>query len=577
MQIAAIDFTVENLKRLAAAMFAFVLLLSGVAYAPTAAEATERLVSVIVQGVSPEAVDSAVTSVGGSVTQPLPIVNGVSADVPASSEASLRSMPGVLNVTENTPIKFHAALDAAKTAHQIKSVVNSDDLWAEGINGSGTTVAVIDTGVYSAHPDLAGRVTCGIDLSHEAGTEAECADTFGHGTFMAGLIAGNGSSSGGKYKGAAPGANIISVKVAGFDGSTDVTHVLAALQWVVAHKDVYGIDVLSLSLGTDASMDYRLNPLNLGAEMVWKSGIVVVTSSSNRGDAPGTVTSPGDDPYVITVGASNHEGTVSLGDDRVPLFSGRGPTASNGIAKPDVVAPGVSTVSLNSPGSFIDQNYGATAALPGGYFKGTGTSMSTATVAGVVAQMLQSNPGLSPDQVKYRLTETAKPINDTDPNVAGNGVVDAYGAARSAATGAANQNVESSTGLGLLGLSRGSLDVWVNSPLGSVQLTGELTAQTDPASVDLTNPLGLIAWDGTAYATFDATKWSATKWSTEEWTATKWSGATFEATKWSGTKWSGTKWSNTDWDATKWSNTDWDATKWSGTKWSSHWYAVAWN
>lgn len=579
MQTATTILPAETLKRAAAAMLASVLLMAGVSSAPAAAEAADRFVSVIVQGVSPEAVDSAVTSVGGHVTQPLPIVNGVSADVPVSSETALRSMPGVLNVTKNAPIKFHAALDAAKTAHQIKSVVNTTDLWAEGIDGSGTTVAVIDTGVYAAHPDLAGRVTCGIDFSHEAGTEAACQDTFGHGTFMAGLIAGNGTSSNGKYKGAAPGANIVSVKVAGFDGSTDVTHVLAAIQWVVAHKDAYGIDVLSLSLGTDASMDYRLNPLNFAAEMAWKSGIVVVTSSSNRGDGAGTVTSPGDDPYVITVGASNHEGTVSLNDDRVPLFSGRGPTASNGIAKPDLVAPGVSTVSLQSPGSYIDQNYGATAALPGGYFKGTGTSMSTALVAGVVAQMLQSKPNLTPNAVKFRLTETARAIVDTDPNVAGNGLVDAYGAVKSTLAGEANQNVESSTGLGLLGLSRGSLDVWAQTPLGSVQLTGELTAQTNPDSIDLTNPLGLIAWDGATYATvgWDATKWSATKWSTEQWTATKWSGATFEATKWSGTKWSGTKWSNTDWDATKWSSTDWDATKWSGTKWSSAWYAVAWD
>ena len=579
MQNTATILPVEALRRAAAAMLASLLLVTGLASAPAAAEGAERLVSVIVQGVSPATVNEAVESVGGTVTQQLPIVQGVSADVPASSVRTVRSMPGVLNVTEDQPIKFHAALDAAKSAHQIKSVVKSDVLWNEGINGSGTTVAVIDTGVYAAHPDLAGRVTCGIDLSHEAGTAANCADTFGHGTFMAGLVAGNGASSGGKYKGVAPGANIVSVKVAGFDGSTDVTHVLAAMQWVVAHKDAYGIDVVSLSLGTDASMDYRLNPLNLGAEMMWKSGIVVVTSSSNRGDAPGTVTSPGDDPYVITVGASNHEGSVSVGDDRVPLFSGRGPTASNGIAKPDVVAPGVSTVSLNSPGSHIDQNYGATAALPGGYFKGTGTSMSTATVAGVVAQMLQADPSLTPDQVKFRLTDTARPIVDTDPNVAGHGVVDAYGAARSTATGVANQNVESSTGLGLLGLSRGSLDVWVKAPLGSVQLTGELTAQTDPDLVDLTNPLGLLSWDGTAYATvgWDATKWTATKWTTEEWTATKWTGATFEATKWTGTKWTGTKWTSADWDATKWTGTDWDATKWTGTKWTSHWYAVAWN
>lgn len=564
------------LKRIAAAATLLCLALTGLS--PASAEQAARFVTVIVQGESSAAVESAVESVGGEVGTMLPIVQGAEAKIPANRADLLRHQRGIYNVTPNAPVAFDAILDASKHAHQIKNVINTENLWAEGVTGSGTTVALIDTGVYN-HPDLAGRVTCGIDLSHEAGTEAECADTFGHGTFMAGLIAGNGASSGGKYSGAAPEANVVSVKVAGYDGSADVTHILAAIQWVVAHKDAYGIDVLSLSLGTDTSMDYRLNPMNFAVERAWQSGIVVVTSSSNRGDAPGTVTSPGDDPYVITVGASNHEGTVSTGDDQVPLFSGRGPTASNGLQKPDVVAPGVSTVSLRSPGSHIDNNYGDTAALDGDYFKGTGTSMSTATVAGVVAQMLQADPSLTPNQAKFRLLETSRDIADSDPNAAGHGLIDAYDAAKSTLADEANQNVESSTGLGLLGLTRGSLDVSAQTPEGSVQISGELTAQTNPDEIDLTNPLGLVSFDAAAYTSgeWDATKWSATKWSTEDWTATKWSGAEFEATKWSGTKWSGTKWSNSDWDATKWSSTDWDATKWSGTKWSSGWYAVAWN
>lgn len=562
-------------KRLAAAFL--ILCLSLLGLSPATAERTAHFVSVIVQGDSPAAVQDAVESVGGKIVQPLPIVGGAEARVPAEAMGTLGGAAGIFNVTPNAPVEFDAVLDAAKTAHQIKSVTKSEKLWSEGVTGAGTTVALIDTGVYN-HPDLAGRVTCGIDLSHEAGTEAECADTFGHGTFMAGLIAGNGASSGGKYRGSAPDANVVSVKVAGYDGSTDVTHVLAAIQWVVAFKDIYGIDVLSLSLGTDTAMDYRLNPLNFAVERAWQAGITVVVSASNRGSAPGTITSPGDDPYVITVGASNHEGTVSTGDDRVPVFSGRGPTASNGLSKPDVLAPGVSTVSLQSPGSAIDNEFGSVAALSGGYFKGTGTSMSTATTAGVVALMLQADPSLTPNQVKFRLTETASPIVDTDPNMAGSGSIDAYTAATSSLTGESNQNVETSTGLGLLGLTRGSLDVWATTPIGSTQLAGELTAQTNPDDIDAANPLGLITFDAAAYVTaeWDATKWNATKWNTDEWTATKWNGAEFEATKWNGTKWNGTKWNDSDWDATKWNSTDWDATKWNATKWNSAWYAVAW-
>ena len=564
------------LKRIAAAAALLCLALTGLT--PATAEQAARFVSVIVQGESPAAVEKAVESVGGEIRTMLPIVQGAEVKLPSNKQDLLRHQRGIYNVTPNTPVEFDAVLDAAKHAHQIKAVLNTDDLWAEGITGRGSTVALIDTGVYN-HPDLAGRVTCGIDLSHEAGTEAECADTFGHGTFMAGLIAGNGASSDGKYRGAAPEANIVSVKVAGYDGSADVTHILAAIQWVVAHKDVYGIDVLSLSLGTDTSMDYRLNPMNFAVERAWQAGITVVTSSSNRGDVPGTVTSPGDDPYVITVGASNHEGTVSVSDDRVPLFSGRGPTASNGLQKPDIVAPGVSTVSLRSPGSHIDNNYGYTAALSGGYFKGTGTSMSTASVAGIVAQMLQANPSLTPNQVKFRLLGTSRAIVDRDPNVAGRGLVDAYAAAKSTLAGEANQNVETSTGLGLLGLTRGSLDAWAVTPEGEAKITLEFTAQTDPQEIDLTNPLGLITWNAATYTSgeWDASKWTASKWTGSKWTGSKWTGAEFEASKWTGSKWTGSKWTNSDWDASKWTTTDWDGSKWTGSKWTSHWYAVAWN
>jgi serine protease AprX len=314
-------------------------------------------------------------------------------------------------------------------------------------------------------------------------------------------------------------------------------------------------------------------------ERAWEAGITVVVSAGNRGPDSGTVTSPADDPYVITVGSSNDEGTVSnIGDDQVPVFSGRGPTAE-GLAKPDVVSPGVSTLSLRSPGSYIDQNYGDTAAFGQHYFKGTGTSMSTATVAGVAAQILQKDPSLTPNKVKFRLMETARAIGNRDSNAAGKGLIDAYAAATTLKVGEANLGVQPSLGLGSIDAARGSLDVWVETPLGSAALDGEVTAQTDPEAIDPTNPLGMVAYDPVSFTStgWDATKWSATKWSATKWSATKWSGAEFEATKWSGTKWSGTKWSNADWDATKWSSTDWDATKWSGTKWSSSWYAVAWN
>jgi serine protease AprX len=459
------------------------------------------------------------------------------------------------------------------------------------------TVAVLDTGIYASHPDLQGpggsRVIGCVDFSSEAGGQAGCKDTFGHGTFMAGLIAGNGASSSGKYMGAAPEANLVSVKVAGFDGSADVSHVLAGIQWVVAHQAQYGIRVLNLSLGSDSSQDYRLSPLDFAVERAWKAGIAVVVSAGNTGPGAHTITKPADDPYVITVGAENDEGSIAVGDDQVPVFSGRGPTRSNGFTKPDIVAPGVHTVSLRDPGSAIDQKYGASATIDGSYFRGTGTSMSAATVSGVVAQMLQADPTLTPDQVKYRLMQTAQPIADANPNNAGRGVVDAYGAATSSLTGSANLGLTPSSGLGSIEADRGSLHVSATTPVGQAALSGEFVALSDPADVSLTNPKGLVPWVGLSYATtgWDATTWNATTWNATTWNATvdattwnattwnatTWYATTWNATTWNATTWNGTTWNDSDWNATTWNTTNWDATTWNATTWNSAWYAAAWN
>src|SRR5438876_1038386 len=187
--------------------------------------------------------------------------------------------------------------------------------------------------------------------------ESSCNDSYGHGTFIAGIIAGNGTSSNGAYKGIAPAAKLVSVKVAGADGSADVSNVLAAIQWVVSFKDRYGIKVLNLSLGTDSTQSYRVDPLNYAVERAWDAGIVVVVSASNRGPAAGTISKPGDDPLVVTVGAVDDMGTPGLGDDQLPNFSSHGPTAADGLAKPDLAAPGAHIVSLRAPGSARDTQF----------------------------------------------------------------------------------------------------------------------------------------------------------------------------------------------------------------------------
>jgi serine protease AprX len=570
-------------------------LIPGAASGTSSSSTESARVAVIVQSAGgSRAAREAVESVGGKIGFDLPIVDGVSGTVPARALPELRSMPGVL-VSPDAKVGFdgRAATTARPSANSnaewIPRIVNAKRLWNEGIHGRSVTVALLDTGVYAQHPDLGNRVIHCEDFSHERLTDAHCDDTFGHGTFMAGLMAGNGNSSNGTYVGTAPRARIVSVKVAGFDGSTDISKILAGIQWIVAHKDTYGIRVLNLSLGSDSGQDYRLSPLDFAVERAWQAGIVAVVSAGNSGPKAQTVHKPGDDPYVVTVGASNDEGTQSVKDDRVPVFSSRGPTRANGFVKPDVVAPGVKTVSLRSPGSAIDQKYGSDARVGQHYFRGTGTSMSTAVTSGVAALILDRRPRLDPDQVKFRLKETTRRIVDRDPNAAGKGLIDAYAAATSRTSSRANQNIDAtSTGLGPLEADRGSLHVEVAvPPLGEAQLLlrGEFVAQRDLDLVDvLNNPLGLVPWVSLTYTTtgWDPATWNLTTWANEEWLATAWEGTRWRATVWDGTRWRGTEWRNADWDdaewlGTRWRHAEWEGTRWRASTWQSKWYAAAWN
>jgi serine protease AprX len=502
-----------------------------------------RSVSVIVQGLNPWAARTAVERHGGTVTYDLPIVDGVAAEVPADALPAIEATPGVRQVSENEPMTVQGALvSPVHTATAVyRKASGADKLQNEGIDGAGVAVAVIDTGI-SEVPDLAGRLVGGIDFTPEGNPFQ---DSFGHGTFVAGIIAGNGASSDGKYVGVAPQANLVSVKIADREGASDVTHVLAALQWVVSFKDTYNIKVVNLSLGTDSSQPYRMSPLNFAVERAWDSGLAVIVSASNNGlNGASTITKPGDDPLVVTVGASDDKGTAGTGDDVMAGFSGMGPTAADGLQKPDLVASGRSVVSLRAPGSKVDDAF-PDSRVGTAYFKGSGTSFSTGVVAGATALLAQNEPGLTPDQIKHRLLSTARPGPAGDPNVDGHGQLDAYAAAHAGTLDLANQDVDRSTGLGLISLDRGTLEVTIETgtlldPL-MVLLSGDLTAQ---------NTL------------FDYTEYLTTEW---------------EGTRWYESQWEGTRWYGTRWYGTRWYESDWSGTRWYGTRWyGTRWYAVAW-
>jgi len=535
-------------KRKLIAGVLFVLLGAWIAPAlatPALASDAAPHTAVIVQATSEGAAAAAVAAHHGTVTQDLWIVNGVAADVPAGEVAGLAAEPGVTHVSADAAVHVQAAdpspLHAATAVYP--KVAGADRLWTEGVDGTGVTVALVDTGITPV-ADLAGRVIGGVDFS---GGNNPYNDEFGHGTFVAGIIAGNGASSNGQYKGVAPDARLVSIKIAGRDGSSDITQVLAAIQWAVSFKSTYGIRVLNLSLGTDSTQPYLLSPLDGAVERAWDAGIVVTVSASNNGPGPGTVTKPADDPLVITVGALDDKGTPGRGDDVMAGFSGEGPTAADGLTKPDLVASGRSVISLRAPNSKVDSAYPGSR-VGSAYFKGSGTSFSTAVVSGSAALLLDREPNLTPDQVKARLLGTAAPGPVGDPNVDGHGSVDTYAAAHAGTSDSANQGVVRSLGSGSLQLDRGSLKINIQTgtlldPLFRLlspvlqPLTGNLTAQNQ-----LFNQVGYFssAWTGNS--------WYGSQWGGNSWYSTSWYGNSWYGNSWYGNSWYGNSWYATAWE-----------------------------
>jgi serine protease AprX len=509
------------------------------AAAPEAARA-----SVIVRATASGAAQAAVEAAGGRVTRDLWIVDGVAAEVPVAALGALRAQPGIVDVGPDDPVQVQAnpsPLHAASAVYP--RVVGADRLWSEGVDGEGVTVAVVDTGIAPV-ADLAGRVIGGVDFSSD---DNPYEDAFGHGTFVAGIIAGNGASSNGAYKGTAPKAKLVSIKIAGRDGASDVSHVMAAVQWAVSVKNDYGIRVLNLSLGTDSTQSYYLSPLNAAVERAWDAGIVVTVSSSNAGPGAGTVTKPGDDPLVVTVGALDDRATPGRGDDLMAGFSGEGPTPADGLTKPDLVAPGRSVIGLRAPGSKVDSEYPGSR-VGSAYFKGSGTSFSTAVASGSVALLLQREPGLTPDQVKARLLSTAVPGPVGNPNVDGRGSLDTYAAAHAGTFEAANQGVVRSLGTGSIELDRGSLNIKIQ--------TGSLL---NPILGLLLPVFELLVDNLTAQnVVFDQLEYLTSEWSGNRWYESQWNGNRWYATAWEGNRWYGNRWYSNSWYGNRWYATAWE-------------------
>ncbi|MCU1670609.1 MAG: peptidase and in kexin sedolisin, partial [Blastococcus sp.] len=533
---------------------------TGTVAAQAATASSADRVAVIVRELpgSGDAAERAVSAVGGTVERPLHIINGFTASVPADRLIALRSTPGVFKVSEDAGLTLADADVSGQVAQAgslytlANQVTGAADMWNAGATGKGVDVALIDSGVVPVEGLTApGKVVNGPDLTPETGTQAKNLDTFGHGTAMAGIIAGRDSAAAAPYAGnasdfvgMAPDARIVSIKVADAQGQTDVSQAIAAIDWVVSNgrKNGLNVRVLNLSFGTDGVQSYRLDPLAYAAEQAWHAGVVVVVSAGNQGNTTGRLDNPAFDPYLLAVGSDNANGTATTADDVVSSFSNGG----DGVRNPDIVAPGDHVVSLRDPGSYLDAQYPA-ARIGDRLFRGSGTSQAAAVVSGAAALLLSERPSLTPDQVKALLTSTAQALPGAAATLQGHGLID-LAAARTAPTPTdATQNWPRSTGLGSLEAARGSIHVVANGK----QVTGEFDVNGrafDAARVA----------DGIRNRTnWSGARWGGTDWSSLRWGSLRWGGVDYSSLRWGGVDYSSLRWGGVDYSSLRWGSLRW--------------------
>jgi serine protease AprX len=450
-------------------------------------------------------------------------------------------------------------------------ITGADEYWRAGYTGAGIDIALIDSGVVPVDGlTWPGKVINGPDLSFESQADnLRYLDTFGHGTHLAGIIAGRDNADA-QFSGMAPGARLVNIKVADSHGAVDVSQVIAAIDWVVQHRNDndMNIRVITLAYGTDSVQPYQIDPLSHAVEMAWNAGIVVVVATGNDGnDMP--LRNPAIDPFVLAVGAAENDSSQISG---VASFSNCGTSERF----TDLVAPGRSILSLRNPGSYADEHF-PEAAVDGTYFLGSGTSQAAAVVSGAVALLLQQRPDLTPNQVKALLMDHAEYVQGADFTCQGAGSLNLSSVikARTPNVNSTNQTYESSNGTGSLEAARGSNHVYDEG----VALEGEIDIMSSPWT-------GYCSVEGNATTCFDtlwnggdfnSASWSGASWSSASWSGASWSSASWSGASWSGVSWSSKSWSSASWSGASWSDASWSSASWSGASWSGNtWAGLSW-
>lgn len=596
--------------------------------APVAASAAPSGSDAVIVRARPGALDAAaadVTALGGHVGRQLSIIDGFAATVPADRVAALRADRDVLSVTPNAAMHPMGKTPTGKgtktttttaptttttttppapalgydprtdmgSSSAITRMVGAQDVWAKGITGKGVGIALIDTGVTQVPGLDQGQVVDGPDLSFDSqNPNLTHRDAYGHGTHMASLIVGRdagavagpvtgcstcldprtGYSDTTKFVGVAPDATLVNVKVGAADGSADVSQVIAAIDWVVQHRNDNGLNikVINLSYGANSTQPYFVDPLAYAAEVAWHHGIVFVASGGNDGRDVRDLASPAYDPTILAVGGDDPMGTLPLDDDTVPAFATHG-----SFYRPvDVAAPATHVLGLRVPGSFIDTLTDNVGKVGSRFQRGSGTSQAAAITSGVVALALQRFPTATPDGTKNLVRMTtgnlkATQISDWYALYAGQGVPNASLAINTAwpPTSTSPGELYLGNGSGTLEASRGDNHV----ADGTVVLKGE---------VDIFGR----SWRGAAWAadsfagrSWRGGDWNGSVWTGDGWDGRSWRGATWTSDDWAGNDWAGRSWRDVYWDGRSWRNNDWSGRSWRGAGWSqSTWSSANW-
>ena len=454
----------------------------------------------------------------GKLNRELKLVNGVSATLPASVIDKLSNVPG-LTVTPDVPMKTDGTITYSTQLWPYETGVAA--LWGLPLlpAPAGPTIAVIDSGIQAGRADFAGRVLADVNLSTLASNTTP-GDSRGHGTFVAGMALGGAAG----YAGAAPNSKLVSLDVMDDNGVAKTSDVIAACQWILANKDKYGIRVANLSMHSATPSNFSKDPLDRAVEKLWFSGVTVVAAAGNYGTGatPSRVPyAPGNDPFVITVGAADMGGTFSIGDDTTAPWSAYGYTY-DGFWKPDIGAPGRYVVGPIPAGSTLAAQKAANVTAPG-YIQLSGTSFSAPIVAGAAAQILARHPSFTPDQVKGALMLTARTVPLVTNHSLGVGELNALAATLVRYPPNPNK----------------ALDKFVGpDPTGGNVPVFDSVGWADAAKSD-------VSWDSVA--------WSDVAWSDVAWDDVSW-----EDVAWSDVSWQDVAWGDVAWGDVSWQDVSWE-------------------